>query len=176
MANSVDGPLKSRFKMYWKIEKTIENILQIFGHIATVLLVLMMFVTVYHVVGRYFFSSPILGLTEISGFIITISIFLMVGHVMVKDGHVSVGLLSSRLGEKARLIMNAILFLAGLCFTSISCIATFLEGLDLINRGTFSPLLHAPYWIFTFVVCIGWGLLSLGIILFVINMFLKEVE
>jgi TRAP-type transport system small permease protein len=177
MANATDKVVKKpRFTLYKKVNTKVEYVLKIFAYIATGLLMLMMFITVVHVAGRYFFHVPVRGLTEISGFIMTISIFFLIAYVMVKDGHVAVGFLSDRLGKIPRIVMDASLFILGLAFTSIAAWATFREGLTIVANHQISPLLHVPLSIFTFLVAIGWGLLSFAIIFFVINMILKVVE
>jgi TRAP-type C4-dicarboxylate transport system permease small subunit len=170
------SPKKPRFVVYKKIESVIEYILKICAYSATALLIVMMFITTYHVIGRYVFGAPVPGLTELSGFMMTISIFFLIAYVMVKDGHVAVGFLSDHLKIVPRLIMDSFLFILGLIFSFLASWITFKEALVIMSNNQISVLLHVPMYIFSMFVSIGWGLLGISIIIFVINMILKAVE
>lgn len=72
--------------------------------LAAVLLLGLMGITVADVAGRYLFNAPIFGAAEITELLLAAVIFCGLPAVCLDDGHVTVRLLTDRLGPRARAV------------------------------------------------------------------------
>ena len=66
-------------------------------------LALMMLMTFLDVVGRYVFNSPIVGTVDMTELYMGLIVYLGIGYTTHRRAHISVDLLTGRLGARARL-------------------------------------------------------------------------
>lgn len=78
-------------------------------------LTLMMLMTFFDVVGRYFLNQPIVGTVDMTELYMGLIVYLGIGAMTLERGHISVDLLVSRLGPRARLVSD----LFGQCLCAV---------------------------------------------------------
>jgi len=76
-------------------------------------LALMMLMTFFDVIGRYFLNRPIVGTVDMTELYMGLIVYLGIGATTLKRGHISVDLVVARLGLKGRLVSD--LFAQCLC-------------------------------------------------------------
>ena len=121
---------------------------KILGAAANLLLCMMVIVTCIDVVGRYFFSAPLLGAHEMITLAMGIMIFLGIPLVTVSREHLSIELLGNFLGTRGRRYQQIVVNIVGaLTFILFSYLLIF-HGIglaeDLIITDDFE-LEQAPF-------------------------------
>ena len=109
-----------------------------------VLLFALMGVTVWDVVGRYLFSAPLLGASEMTELLLATIVFVGLPAVCLDDGHVGVDLVTSRF--RGRLndlrLLAARLVVAGVL--AVVAWRLYVHGTRLSSYGERSIFLHLP--------------------------------
>ena len=154
-----------------KFEKTIRFIIEGCGIIGVIILLAMMMMTVADVVLRYFFRQPIIGSMEVSIMLMACIVFLCIGWCALKDGHISVDIITGKLSKKGRAVLNGIDNVVTLLIALLIAWRSFVEAMSVKDMGVTSPILGIPRYPFVFVVSFGFLLLfSAAIILLMKNM------
>jgi len=114
-----------------------------------------MCLTTADVVGRYFFNAPILGVFELTEFMVLILIFSFVAYTQFTKSHVSVDLLITLFPKKFRIYIE--LFNHSLCLILMGLITYmgFSRALELVEFGEASPNLGVPLYPFVFFLVLG---------------------
>ena len=112
--------------------------------LCAVMLFALMGVTVWDVAGRYLFSAPLLGASEMTELLLAAIVFVGLPAVCLDDGHVSVDLVTSQLRgrpDAARLLFARLLAAAVL---GVVAWRLFVHGSRLSSYGERSIFLHIP--------------------------------
>ena len=89
------------------------------GYVSSILLLLMMLSVIYDIVARLVFHAPTLWVIDINEYMLVYLTFLPAGWILLKDGHVKVELVTSRLGPRTQRVMGFITDLLGLLYCVI---------------------------------------------------------
>lgn len=153
-----------------KIEKIIRVIIEVSGILGVIVLLAMMMMTVADVILRYFFSLPIIGSMEISIVMMACVVFLGLAWCALKDGHISVDIVTGRLSKRGRALLNGFDNLITLVLALVIAWRSFLEALSVKDMEITSPILGIPRYPFIFVASFGFFLLfSAALILLIKN-------
>jgi TRAP-type transport system small permease protein len=114
-----------------------------------------MCLTTADVIGRYFFNAPILGVFELTEFMVLILIFSFLAYTQLNKTHVSVDLLISLFPKKLQIYIE--LFNHSLCLILMGLITYmgFVRALELVEFGEASPNLGLPIYPFVFFLVLG---------------------
>ena len=158
-----------------KIEKIARTTIEACGIVGVVFLLALMMMTVTDVILRYFFSKPIIGSMEISVSLMVCAVFLGVGWCALKDGHISVDIITGKLSKRGRAILNGFDNIVTLLLALIITWRSFAEALSAKEMEITSPILGIPRHPFVFVTSFGFFLFfSAALILFIKN--IKSVK
>ena len=153
-----------------KTEKFIRLIIEASGIVGVVILLAMMMMTVADVIMRYFFRRPIIGSEEISTLLMVCVVFLGIAWCALKDGHISVDIITGKLSKKGRAFLNSFDNILTFALALIIAWRTFLEAVSVKKMDVNSPLLSIPRYPFIFVTAFGFLLLFFAaLILFIRN-------
>jgi len=149
------------------LKRVVYSIVRISSYISLGSLFVLTFLVTSDVIGRYIFMRPIKGTEDISEIIMVLTVFLSLGLTQYVKGHVSIDIITSRLQERYKVILN--------CFTSFIAFLFFLlVAWQLSNRALillFTPargetatlgIPHAPFMLIAAVGCV---LLSLVLLI-----------
>jgi len=144
-----------------KLERSLDFILNLFGFIASALLVLMMLATVLKVVLRALFNHGILGIDQISGTMMVYITFLGAAWVLRRDGHVAIDIVTSNLQPTTQRVVMFVSSLIGsaVCFV-ITYFATKAVILSLQRGIVVAAELEIPRAVNLIVIPIGCFLLG----------------
>jgi|TARA_R110002126_G_scaffold48917_6_gene135739 TRAP-type C4-dicarboxylate transport system permease small subunit len=84
------------------LERILEAIMATF-------LLAMALITAIDVVGRYFFSAPLPGGYEIVQYLMALSVFAALPLTTRAEGHLTISLLTDRLGDRAKVVQRVIM-------------------------------------------------------------------
>jgi TRAP-type C4-dicarboxylate transport system permease small subunit len=114
-----------------------------------------MCLTAADVIGRYAFNSPILGVFELTEFLILILIFSFIGYAQSQKTHVSVELLLKILPKRIQAIIEVINHVICLVLMILITWMGLEKALELKEVGEASPNLGIPDYPFVFFLTIG---------------------
>jgi len=139
--------------------KVIESIIiwatRISGFIAGVVLFGMMMLTTVDVICRYFFNSSILGVYEITEFMMVCLIFFSLSFAQKLKGHVAVNLLVDRFSYKRQHFFDSCNYLVSIIFLLLIAWMSFSQGIELFHSNRVSGNLTIPVYPFFFVLTLG---------------------
>jgi tripartite ATP-independent transporter DctM subunit len=148
------------------------------NYIGAATIIFMVGLTFIDVIMRYLFNSPISNAKEITEITLIIAVFMSIAHTYYKKSHISVDVVTGRLGDKGRLVMDFIIAIIGLAMFII----VIWRSIDLtiyyhLNGTVHGRVLLIPAWPFTAVIafgCMVMGLLLLRDLLSDISQAIKS--
>ncbi len=112
----------------------------------------MMFLVTVDVLLRYLFNHPITGSYEVISLMLVIVTFTALAHTGLKDGHIKVELLVSRLPQRAQAVINPCIYLLTLCLFAIVSWRAVVMGQRWQEIGHSSIGLEIPLYPFLYVI------------------------
>lgn len=120
--------------------------------------------TVFSVIMRYFFRSPITWVYEISESALLLGGCLSWAFSQQKKQHVAVDFIMTHFPRKAQDILAVVNLIVFLLFCGILIWASLSLGLKWSGRGVSSPELHIPLYVMLYILAIGAGAIVLQIL------------
>ncbi|RLC72698.1 MAG: TRAP transporter small permease [Chloroflexi bacterium] len=136
----------------------------------------MMVLTVGDVVGRYFFTKPILGTFELTEFMLAVLVFCSLGYTQVRKGHISIDVVVSRLPSRAQAIIDTLTYLGSLGLFSLVTWQSIINAIRLWRGHNVSGILGVPIYPFLIVVAVGSFLFCLALVIDFLNSLSKAMS
>ncbi len=146
-------------------ELVIEHLSQWLGMLATVFVMSIMVLTVLDVLLRFVFNLPIQGSVELCEYFIVMGGFLGVAWCAVKGGHVKVGMVIDRLSPRAQCIADIVNFSLAIMVIPLVSWRLFVQAGNVRLEEITSANLEIPAFPFYYLASIGFGLLSLVVLM-----------
>ena len=158
------------------LSKRMKIFSSILSYIGALALLIMMLLTAVDVIGRHFFQRPILGVFELTEFMVLILIFSFIGYAQSYKSHVSVDLFMTFFPQKARNIIE--LFNHMLCLLLMALITWMgiAKVKDLMENGEMSPNLGIPNYPFAIFLVIGCAVMCIEFIRDIIHLLQSRKE
>jgi len=137
------------------LEGYISTIAGVMHKIGLAVLLLMMFLTVGDVLGRYFLAKPIPGTFEVTNFMLALLVFLTLGYTQLRKGHISIDVMMLRLSPRTQAIIDSITCLASLVLFCLVIWQTAVHARRLYIGHEVSGILSWPIYPFIIVAAIG---------------------
>ncbi len=137
------------------IEMIIKWATRLSGYIAGIVLFGMMMLTTIDVICRYFFNASILGVYEITEFMMVCVVFFSLSFAQKLKGHVAVNILVDRLRKKPQTIFDVFNFLISIIFLLLIAWMSFSQGIELLYSNRVSGNLNIPVYPFFFALALG---------------------
>lgn len=153
------------FRIIESIEKKLGGLSWLLIVFGSFFLVLVMFINIINIAGRYLFRMPFKSTYELTGFFIIVVLCLGWPYTTYIKGHVSVDVLLIRLPRTIQNMLNIINYLIGLVFFSAMTAGAFKTGIQYHNLGQCSDLLRIPYLPLAWLMALGAFLVSVVILL-----------
>ena len=158
------------------LERPVKRISRVTNSVGVGILMVMMFLTAGDVCLRYFFSRPIQGAYELNEFMLVVVVFFGLAHTAVEGGHVSVGLVVSRLPQRSQAFFEVITNLLGLVLFVLITWRALVQTMILWESNARSGVLSIPSAPFQLIVAFGSGVLCLVLLLNVLNSLVKGLS
>lgn len=92
--------------------RALEALVRLGGMLSTLLILFVFAMVCYAVANRYVLGLPVQWADELIGYILVAIVMLGAAEALRRDNHISIDLLSSKLGRKGQLLLGAISNLA----------------------------------------------------------------
>ena len=135
--------------------KILQNLSRYLAYIGAFSLFIMMSLTIADVAGRYLFNRPILGVYELTEFMVLVLIFSFLAYTQAGKSHVSVDLFMMFFPEKIKMFIEIFNHLACLAVMILITWMGFEKGLEMMETGEASPNLAVPNYPFVFFLVLG---------------------
>jgi tripartite ATP-independent transporter DctM subunit len=133
------------------------------NNIGAAVIMLMVSLTLADVIARYVFNSPITGAKEITEVLLITAVFFTIAHTHNKKGHVSVDVVTGKLGSKSSVIIDFTTSILATAMFSIVIIRLSILNQGQIATGAFVAdafhILAAPFSAIMIFGCIMMTLL-----------------
>ena len=134
-----------------------------FGYVSAILVLAMMLTVIYDVVARLAFHAPTLWVIDINEYMLVYLTFIPAGWILLKDGHVKVELVTSRLGPRTQRVMGFITDLLGLLYCVILTWQSWRVTSEALQHDyRFSTALSLPQFPIFVIIPLGSAWLALA--------------
>lgn len=125
------------------------------SYLGVAALFIMMLITMADVVGRYLFNAPILGVFELTEFLVLILVFSFIAYAQAENAHVSVDFLVIRFPARFRTVIE--LFNRTCCLLMMALVAfmSFEKAMEMREIGETSLNLTIPNYPFALFLVLG---------------------
>jgi TRAP-type transport system small permease protein len=150
-----------------KIDSAVERVRRIASapnkwlhSVAMIVLLLLMFLTVGDVVGRYLVGfipglGPIPGAFELTEFMLAVIVLTAIGHTQMKEGHISIDLIVERFSPRVRAIIDTVTHFLSLAMFALVTWRTIKYAQLLYESNDVSGVLRLPVYPFLVVAAIS---------------------
>ena len=149
--------------------------------VAMVVLLLLMFLTVADVVGRYLVGiipgfGPVPGSFELTEFMLAVIVLTAIGHTQMKRGHISIDILVSRFSPRVQAILDTVTDFVTLAMFALVTWRTIKYAQLLYESNDVSGVLRLPVYPFLFVASIGTFMFCLAMLSSLLQSLKKAVK
>jgi TRAP-type C4-dicarboxylate transport system permease small subunit len=125
------------------------------ARISAFILAVLAVLTFLDVVGRYFFNSPFTFTVEFTELAMGLIVYLAVGLTTHNNEHISVDVVTLRLRERMRALLEFITGILALGFLVLMIWRVWLQADLLLTKGDTTPVKGWPIWPVAFVMAAG---------------------
>jgi TRAP-type C4-dicarboxylate transport system permease small subunit len=143
---------------------------KVLANILGLLVLVLMFIIVIEVVGRFLFDTPLKGGVEFSTIVMTWILFLPLAYALVRGAHVRVTLIVMHLPPRVSLIVEILVSIVSLGFFGLITYVGWLQFWDSISVGEIMP---APIWLPLWFAKLA---VPLGFFLFFVQLSVNMIE
>lgn len=149
--------------------------------IAMIFLLLLMFITVGDIVGRYMAGiipgfGPIPGTFELTELLLAIAVLTAIGHTQMQKGHISIDLVISKFPSKVRAVIDCITDLLSLTIFLLVTWQTIKYAHLLYVSNDVSAILRLPMYPFLIIAAIGCLMFCLAMLSTFIQSLTKAIK
>lgn len=136
------------------IEK-ISRFSKFLSYVAGMVLIAMMLLTTADVAGRYLFNMPILGVFELTEYMMVCLVFCSLAYTQSKKAHVAVDILATLIPPQGRRAVDIINYLLSFFVLALITWKSIERGFEVMATKEFSAILQIPVYPFMFLVALG---------------------
>jgi len=145
--------------------RAIEALVRLGGMLSTLLILFVFALVCYAVLNRYVLGVPVQWADELTGYILVAIVMLGAAEALRRDNHISIDLLSSKLGGRGQLFLGILSNLAVLLLAAIIGWSAWKSILFARAFGSYSVgYIEIETWIPQVPLLFGAGLLGLAAI------------
>jgi len=163
-------------KVARRLERFVFRIAEVTHKVGLAILLLMVFLTVGDVAGRYFLTIPIPGTFELTNFMLALVVFLTLSYTQVRKGHISIDALVSRFSPRTQAIIDSITYFLSLILVSIVVWQSAVYAKSLYLGHNVSGVLSLSVYPFVIVAAIGSSFFCLVLLVNFLSSLLKAVQ
>ena len=141
--------------------KVLSPVTDLLSKVGSGVLVLMVIITVADVIGRKLFNMPVKGAYELGEMLLVVVVFLNLPNTEMQDGNVTIDILFMRFGQKAKKIIESLMYVLFLVISILFTWQVFVLASDEASGGFTSTTLNIPTSPVIFIGAFGCGILTL---------------
>lgn len=124
----------------------------------------LMLLTTIDVIGRYLFDTPIMGVFEITEFMLVTFVFFSLAYTQSVKGHVAVDIVVNLFPKKLQTIIDVVNYLISFLVLTLIAWMSFIRGFEVLESKDYSGTLSIPVFPFVFLVAIGSTAMSIELL------------
>lgn len=160
MVVSSHKPVDALEKMARFMNKIVRPLSQYFCYASAFIQLVMALGIIIDLFSRFFFKRPLVGMIEYETFMLIITGFLSLAHTMIKDGHVSVDILTSRFSDKLKTVLGSIFSIWGIFVFSTMSWQSVVRAIESYQQNGLADVTSIPYYPFNFIAALGCFLIA----------------
>ena len=149
---------------------------KVLAYLGAVALFGTMCLTAADVIGRYVFNTPILGVFELTEFLVLILIFSFLAYTQSQKTHVAVELLLKIFPKRIQAFIEVVNHVICLVLMILITWMGFKKALELMEVGEASPNLGIPDYPFVFFLTVGCTIMCLEYLRDIIRLLVNMKE
>lgn len=147
---------------------------KILADILGLLVLVLMFLIVIDVGGRYLFNIPLKGGVEISQIVMTWVLFLPLAYALIRGAHVRVTVITMQFSPRFNLILDVLVNLVSLGFLGLVAFVGWLQFWESFSIGEIMAApIWIPLWLAKLAMPLGFSLISIQLCLNMMGNLLK---
>jgi TRAP-type transport system small permease protein len=158
------------------VEKIIKDISRYLHFAGQTAIILMMLLTVFSAIGRYFFKYPIPGSVEVTCLLMVMMTFLLTGYTQVVRGHISITIITDILPNRAKAVLDVFALAIMMIIAVLGSIQSIKQGIFIASTHTYTAVLHLPYSPFYYLVSVCWAVLLVVLGMQLLHSIIKVVK
>jgi TRAP-type transport system small permease protein len=158
------------------VEKRITEISRYLHFAGQFAIILMMLLTVFSAIGRYFFKYPIPGSVELTCLLMVMMTFLLTSYTQAIRGHINIPIIIDFLPQRGKHILDAFGLIIMLVLSVLGCIQSIKQGIFIASTHTYTAVLHLPYTPFYYLVSVCWAMLAVMVFIQLLQSLIKVVK
>lgn len=147
-------------KIAMKINKVMQPVSRISSNIGMAFTILLVIVVVVSVFSRRFFDMPLKGVRDISVISFSIMVFLPMAWCAIKDGHISMDILTTRFPRLLQSIIGTITLALSTVIMAVLTWQLYVYGVSAQDQGQATVLLSIPYFPFMYLGALGMTMMT----------------
>jgi TRAP-type C4-dicarboxylate transport system permease small subunit len=149
--------------------------------VAMLLLLLLMFITVGDVVGRYLVGiipgfGPIPGTFELTEIMLAVAVLTAIGHTQMRGGHISIDLVLAKFPPRVQAVVDSITDLLSLVIFVLVTWQTIKYAQLLYSSHDVSAVLRLPMYPFLILAAIGCFMFCLALLSTLMQSLIKAIK
>jgi len=159
-----------------RMEKIVHFLSRALHEIAQVILFAMMMLVVLDVLGRWLFNSPIKGTVDLTGLLLTVTIFFGIAYTHWKKEHIAIDFIVDKFPKRVQWAFECVINLIILVFMTMVSVSLYQNAQRLLQSNTLSPDINVPIYIFVLLAIAGTVVFGLTALYYVVHYAIKVVK
>ncbi|WP_041076066.1 TRAP transporter small permease [Bacillus sp. OxB-1] len=158
------------------MSKFIEGLNRWMGYISQFILLILVFLTTFDVLGRFFFHRPITGTFELTELGLALVIFLGLGLTHWHDEHISIDFLTTKMSARKQALLDIGIDLFITLFMVLVAYNLWDNSKRIANSNTVTGDLGLPISVFIIIAALGTLAFALSALAKALNLLPKVVK
>ena len=133
-------------------------------YVSAIVTLVMATCMVVDLVSRMVFRIPLTGMIELQTFMLVFAAFSSVAYTMLKNQHVAVDLITSKLSDQTNSFLQSIFSVWGAFIFGVMGVFSAVRAVDAFVEDEIADITRIPFWLIYSAVALGTVLLSLALL------------
>ena len=138
-----------------KLNEKIGVFSKLLSYAGALVLFALMLLTTMDVAGRYLFNTPLMGVFEITEFMMVCLVFCSLAYTQSKKAHVAVDILIGQMSKKKQRMIDILNYGISVIILALITWKSIERGFEIMASNESSGTLQIPVYPFLFVVGLG---------------------
>jgi TRAP-type C4-dicarboxylate transport system permease small subunit len=132
------------------------------GDLAMLTLISLVLMIAIDIILRRFFDRPLSFSFEVIQIGMVVVVFGSISYSSTLDRHVGIDILVTKFSQRTRHVLSLASGLLSTCLFGLICWQSVMQGIQVMQRGTFTGILEIPLYPFYFIIAVCSGIVCLA--------------
>ena len=158
------------------LNEKISILSKLLSYAGALVLFALMLLTTMDVAGRYLFNMPLMGVFEVTEFMMVCLVFCSLAYTQSKKAHVAVDILIGQMSKKKQRMIDIVNYGISVIILALITWKSIERGFEVMATKEISGTLQIPVFPFLFVVGLGSAALCIEFLKDMINLLRENPE